>query len=629
MIPLFPTPYPDELLYSIVARYQFWSRNRSYASSVIDLFKTPSISINVDFPFKIDQLVDSLNLLSDMNSDYFISHHTYFSLIMPFIQKEQQSDILEHLRKGGGKIKNVASVLGANNVKLTNQFLKYCPKCYTADKQKYGEAYWHRTHQLNGISVCPLHEIALINIFWMRQSKIIDINQISVSLTDLQNVPISKWDITFSKMTQWFFDNELSLDIINLKEIYSEQLKCKSLAYPSGVIKHVDLLDALKDYYGLEFLKGLSTIMNVDLSVQLKRLLSLNFTSPPFVHPIIHFLLLVFLEIDLNLLRKDVDYFKYRPFGLGPWPCLNPTSMHYKEHVIPDCEISCSAKDRIKPLGIFRCSCGFEYSRKDANTTKESVYQYSTVIKYGEIWDRSLVDLAHNKRLSFRKLSKKLLISPDLVRKELKRIEEMGIGIPDKYNSFFNTKAHRFNDLDSLKFKYRQSWTELIQRYPDAGRSDLKLLDPKVHRWITKYDNQWYKDITPSAKSSGRKKKNWKDEDNLFYEQLLQAITKMKNSNNKPFRITKHSLSQYMKQCSSDTFIRKLESMPLTKELFFQSIESLEDFQIRRIQYVLRTFIGSGEAITVSKVMVRASLYDGRASKRVLDFVETEVKQHL
>lgn len=86
----------------------------------------------------------------------------------------------------------------------------------------------------------------------------------------------------------------------------------------------------------------------------------------------------------------------------------------------------------------------------------------------------------------------------------------MGIGIPDKYNSFFNTKAHRFNDLDSLKFKYRQSWTELIQRYPDAGRSDLKLLDPKVHRWITKYDNQWYKDITPSAKSSGRKKKTGK-----------------------------------------------------------------------------------------------------------------------
>lgn len=32
-------PYPDELLYSIVARYQFWSRNRSYASSVIDLLK--------------------------------------------------------------------------------------------------------------------------------------------------------------------------------------------------------------------------------------------------------------------------------------------------------------------------------------------------------------------------------------------------------------------------------------------------------------------------------------------------------------------------------------------------------------------------------------------------------------
>ena len=39
---------------------------------------------------------------------------------------------------------------------------KYCPKCALRDRECYGEAYWHRVHQLQGVTVCPEHGVPLI-----------------------------------------------------------------------------------------------------------------------------------------------------------------------------------------------------------------------------------------------------------------------------------------------------------------------------------------------------------------------------------------------------------------------------------------------------------------------------------
>ncbi|OME19911.1 TnsD family Tn7-like transposition protein [Paenibacillus odorifer] len=630
MIPLFPTPYPDELLYSTVARYQFWSRNRSYASCVTDLYKEPNITVSVDFPCKLEQFANNFYSSTEMNSDYFIFHHTYFPLIKPFIQRERQCDLLDILKKGGGNGKAVTTMLGVNNIRLTHQFLKYCPDCYAADKEKYGEAYWHRIHQLNGIMVCPIHETFLINsmldpIFWRRRLRIIDLNQISFSSTDLQNAPGSTWSITLSKMAHWFFQNELSLDLIDFKNLYFDQLKCKSLAYPSGVIKNTDFLNALNDYFGLEFLNELSVLMSMSIPFQLKRLLNSNLTNPPMVHPIIHFLLLDFLEINLDQLKKDKDYYKYRPFGNGPWPCLNPASSHYKENVIPVCEIS-SARRKIKPLGTFRCSCGFVYSRIGPDSKNEETYQYTAIVKYGEIWDNSLIELAKNNHNNYSKLSRIFLVSPSSIKKELQRIEVVGIGIPNYYNSFQNRKWHGHKSRASIQLKHRQSWTHLIQSHPNSGRDDLKKLDSKASNWLISNDQEWYENISPPMKQVIPHKIDWVDKDNLYYEQFLQAILAIKKSESRPFRLTKSFLCEYIQAPLS--VVNKLKRMPRTNELINDSMESVEDFQIRRIQYVIKILVSSGEPISVTKVKLKASLHQNSLSQRVLEFVKTEVKKH-
>jgi TniQ/Tn7-like transposition protein D len=49
--------------------------------------------------------------------------------------------------------------------------VKACPACIIEDAAAYGVAYWHRTLQLPGVTVCPVHHIPLIESATVRQGK--------------------------------------------------------------------------------------------------------------------------------------------------------------------------------------------------------------------------------------------------------------------------------------------------------------------------------------------------------------------------------------------------------------------------------------------------------------------------
>ena len=41
--------------------------------------------------------------------------------------------------------------------------LRYCPICARKDREKYGETYWHRRHQIRGLNVCSQHGCRLVD----------------------------------------------------------------------------------------------------------------------------------------------------------------------------------------------------------------------------------------------------------------------------------------------------------------------------------------------------------------------------------------------------------------------------------------------------------------------------------
>ena len=42
------------------------------------------------------------------------------------------------------------------------RYLRACPLCVKDDRRIHGETYWHRTHQMSGIRLCPIHGIPLV-----------------------------------------------------------------------------------------------------------------------------------------------------------------------------------------------------------------------------------------------------------------------------------------------------------------------------------------------------------------------------------------------------------------------------------------------------------------------------------
>jgi len=150
MLPYFPTPYPDELWYSVLCRFHIRSCNKSMLlnrSSEEPFFLFPNRSIfNIlqtlpEDVFDVKKLVINLTLFP------------YFCRIKPFEEKQR---LLESVSQE----KQVD--FGWKTTPRTKQTLRYCPICQKEEVDRYGESYWHREHQLPFMTVCPRHHCRLI-----------------------------------------------------------------------------------------------------------------------------------------------------------------------------------------------------------------------------------------------------------------------------------------------------------------------------------------------------------------------------------------------------------------------------------------------------------------------------------
>ncbi len=84
MVNFFPSPYPDEALYSLIARYHLRSGNIFITPTIKALFDMKRITAVVDFPCSINKLVANVSKISDISFDDFVYNNTLFPLFKPF-----------------------------------------------------------------------------------------------------------------------------------------------------------------------------------------------------------------------------------------------------------------------------------------------------------------------------------------------------------------------------------------------------------------------------------------------------------------------------------------------------------------------------------------------------------------
>ncbi|MEA3320204.1 MAG: TniQ family protein, partial [Bacillota bacterium] len=115
-------------------------------------FGSSTICSTLFFPSSISNLLNNLPHHS-FTSNEIIENHTIIPYYKPWIPINRYATLINKMVNGRGS--DLYMLLGrtASSVK-SKQSLYYCEDCVKFETKMYGEAYWHRTHQLDGVLVC-------------------------------------------------------------------------------------------------------------------------------------------------------------------------------------------------------------------------------------------------------------------------------------------------------------------------------------------------------------------------------------------------------------------------------------------------------------------------------------------
>ena len=159
MISYLPKIYPDELVYSWVCRYYVHSGCVTYKMALDDILYSRHNNPSKEF---IGHLKPAFHRKTEdiYSMEKLILEDTMFPQYAVFLSSERKKNALHELAYNFCDANNILSVPPRAE---EDKYLKYCPLCSAEDRQKYGETYWHRTHQIRNMKLCHKHNCMLEN----------------------------------------------------------------------------------------------------------------------------------------------------------------------------------------------------------------------------------------------------------------------------------------------------------------------------------------------------------------------------------------------------------------------------------------------------------------------------------
>lgn len=585
MITFFPTPYPEgELLYSILARYHVRSGNISPKATIEELFGSRSVTAVVDLPANIDSLISNLPIGNNQTSEKLIMENTLYPFYSAFLPPERAKTILQSMKgNSGGSIHNRIGVMASTIEE--NRYIKVCRECAIESLKTYGELYWGRSHQIPGVIICPKHKTLLYDSkvfihpynkheFIPATTDNCTFNEEYIISPNIETVIGSEFLPKYihvvdnvdkllnhrypNKPSEWFFSQ------------YKEGLKLMGLANTNGSVRQKELREQFIEYYGESLLEIVqSSINNSDSSW-----LSMMVRKPhKTVHPIRHLLLIQFLGITLEELWNKEN--GYNPFGKAPFPCLNAGADHYLKPIVTNMTIRYDSKIK-RPVGTFSCSCGFVYARKGPDSSEDDRYKIGRVKEFGEVWESKLKEL-FQMNLSMREIARRLKVDVNTVKKYGQKLGETEAELGNK------SKDNLIN-----KDSFRNKWLDLQKQYPEKSKTELRKVNSGLYTWLYRNDREWLNSNSPKKKqiTTVNNRVDWEKRDVEILELVKTIVDEILNSNDKPERVT---ISRVGKKVDKLSLLEKhLSKLPRTNEYLLQNVESVRDYQIRRIKWAIK-----------------------------------------
>ena len=156
MIAFMPEIYEDELCYSWFARYYCHSGYPAYGYALDDLFGKRTIHFNAEYIQGSFQ-DDARRIITHMvPMETLVIEHTMFPIVR-FMEHTRMQKALGCMARQEGKINDLLPLPKSRNTR----YLRYCPCCAREQREKFGEAFWTRAANINGLDICARHRCRL------------------------------------------------------------------------------------------------------------------------------------------------------------------------------------------------------------------------------------------------------------------------------------------------------------------------------------------------------------------------------------------------------------------------------------------------------------------------------------
>lgn len=477
MVGFFPTPYPDECLYSILCRYSVRCGSTSYESITKALFgNVQRLALSVYLPVRLECIDEWVLPLSGITRRSIAVDHTlhpYFNMIYTPKMRTDVDDLI----KGGDLKTSVSKSSVATRSKV--QYLKYCPSCAAEDNHTHGETYWHRQHQLAEMLYCIKHQVRLVDSpvslksvvtgFYPASSVIIEKPSNYVVTVDNFVLHKDKW-LKIGEECEWLIKHGADIDWHgDVYEKYPHILRDKGLATFKGICNQYERLHIeLYDYWGRDFLDTLSIFIEGSpfkgWANKIGKIGVRNFT------PLHHILLMSYLT---GSVREFVESDPAEtPFGHPPYDCENPICPHHHKD---GAEMVDLIEYHGTLTGHFKCThCGLLYKFAKSPHLRG----VRLILDYGHLWKEELVRFHQDPKMALEKSAEVLKCSKSiLIAQKIKN----GLVKP-----FF------LHDVDmGAEAYYKAEVIALCKQYDEVT---IALIDEKVpgaYTYLQKNDYEW------------------------------------------------------------------------------------------------------------------------------------------
>jgi hypothetical protein len=237
----FPVPYPNELIYSTVARASIYHGITSPKQLLDEVFNNRKVIATLDLPCHLQSLSQQLKSTGRFAVEELIYRHTMFPLYAPFVTEPQRARAMQLMAGRSQGAVHLLVGVAASRVK-TDDRLRYCSECLKVQFQQYGENFWQRNWFFPGLNLCPEHgALHLFAVGTTEQRH--QFHALNVKIPNLMNdVPINsdlmhlakyasqliamepEYSPSFSQWTTFYHDLALDLRLCRGKHIKHDEV---------------------------------------------------------------------------------------------------------------------------------------------------------------------------------------------------------------------------------------------------------------------------------------------------------------------------------------------------------------------------------------------------------------------